>query len=376
MLNNGSLEHTFLRLWASRFDVYAEQQSNGSYLKVEESLTAEVIKRHLRQEITVGFYQLDKNNMVKWLCWDLDPEKLDDPLLTAKTIINECISQPNPKTPRFHKKALLLEASRYPDPSYHVWVFFEPLPVPAKVARWLGLKILEHANVNPKLVEVFPKQTKLTKDRPYGNLVKTPLGLHKVAHKWSHFLNLENLKPLSANCVFSVQGVSFSEADLAGIYRFEDTKHVQSRFELPRNYRSLEEEEWIARWLTMRWIPGHRNQLELSFLGLCIKQGVAFDSAYRVIDRVCYITNDEEKLQRIQLVKYHYEQRRNLGSQLKGVSGIRELLRSLRTKLRKSYSNLRMKNREERVKQTESLTLQWKLAQSFSMMTPNTVMPA
>ena len=87
MLNNGSLEHTFLRLWASRFDVYAEQQSNGSYLKVEESLTAEVIKRHLRQEITVGFYQLDKNNMVKWLCWDLDPEKLDDPLLTAKTII-------------------------------------------------------------------------------------------------------------------------------------------------------------------------------------------------------------------------------------------------------------------------------------------------
>lgn len=332
--DNSSLERALIKLWVSRFDIHAIQQPEGGYFKVERPLTSHLINRHLHGEITMGVYQLNETSMVKWLCFDLDPEKLDNPLSTAKAIIHECMSKPNPETPRFYEKALLFEASRYPDPSYHIWVFFEPLPVPAKVARWLGLKILEHANVNPKLVEVFPKQTKLTKDRPYGNLVKVPLGLHRVARKWSRFLNFEDFKPLPVNCVFDVQGVSFSRADSARICRFEDTKHVQTRFQLPKSYTPLEkeEEEWIAKWLTMRWTPGHRNQLELSFLGLCIKQGVTFDSAYRVIDRVCTITNDEEKLQRIQLVRYHYEHRRGLGSQLKGVSGIRELLRRSRTK--------------------------------------------
>jgi len=324
-----SFGDTFFRLWVSRHDAYAVQQPDGCYLKVDKPLTIEVIQKHLKGEITVGLYQLDKANMVKWLVFDLDPEKIEDPLSTAKLIIRECVLKPTIEKPRFYRKSVLLEASRHPDPSYHVWVFLEPSPVPAKVARWLALKILEHANINPKLVEVFPKQTELTKHRPYGNLVKAPLGLHRAANKWSYFLDFETLKPLLCSCIFNVQGVSFLESDLAVICRFEEKKHVQVKFELPKSLKPLgsEEEEWVARWLAKRWVPGHRNQLELSFLGLCIKQGVAYKSALRIIDRVAEITNDEEKLQRFQLVKYHYEQRRSLGVQLKGVSGIRELLR-------------------------------------------------
>jgi len=122
--NKFSLEHAFSRLWVSRCDVYAVQQSEGGYSKVEEPLTTEIVQRHLRGELTVGVYQLDKENAVKWLCWDLDPEKLDDPLSTAKKIIQESVLKPDRETPKFYKKALLSEASRYPRPQLpHLGVF-------------------------------------------------------------------------------------------------------------------------------------------------------------------------------------------------------------------------------------------------------------
>lgn len=297
-------------------------------MKVEQSLTTKVIHDHRQGKITVGVYQLDGNNNVKWLCFDLDPEPLENPKETAHAIIRECVLKPDPKTPRFYKKAVLLEASRHPDSSYHIWVFFEPLPVPAKVARWLGLKILEHANINPKLVEVFPKQTELTKDRPYGNLVKLPLGFHRKAEKWSYFLNYETFKPLSQACLFNVQGVSFLESELARICRFEDKKHIQIRFQLPKNYQPLKnkEEEQIVKFLVKYWKPGSRNKLEMVFLGYCLKKGVSFESARRIIDQVALATGDEERGQRLQLVKYHYQNRRNLTSQLLGISGLKQIV--------------------------------------------------
>lgn len=322
------LAEAVLRLFASRIDVYAEQQSNGSYLKIEKPLTVQVVRKHLSGEITMGFYQLDHNNDVKWLCWDLDPEKLPDPLETAKKIIEECISKPTPQTPRFYKKSVLLEASRHPDPSYHVWAFFH-IPIPAKAARWLGLKILEHANINPKLVEVFPKQTELTKDRPYGNLVKAPLGFHRVKKKWSCFLDLFSLKLLPNSCIFNVYGVSFPISDLATICRFEDKKHVQIRLETPKKCKPLKskEEEKIVSFLCRYWQPGNRNRLEMAFLGWCLKKGINYESAYGIIDKVTRLTDDEERGQRLQLVKYHYKNRRNVGSNLLGIAGLREIVK-------------------------------------------------
>ena len=332
--NKNSLQDAFLRLFVNRPDVYAEQQPNKKYLKIKEPLTTEVIQRHLQGEITVGVYQLDGNNYVKWLCFDLDPGTLENPKETVRAIIQECVSKPDPKTPRFYKKAVLLEASRYPDASYHIWVFFEPVPVPAKVARWLGMKILEHANINPKLVEVFPKQTELTKDRPYGNLVKLPLGLHRKAEKWSYFLNLETFKPLLKSCIFNVQGVSFLESELAIICSFEDKKHVQIKFKMPKNYKPLKnkDEEKIVKFLAKYWKkpspakPGNRNKLEMAFLGYCLKKGVSFESAYRIIDQVAIATGDEERGHRLQLVKYHYQNRRNLTPQLLGISGLKQIV--------------------------------------------------
>lgn len=208
-------------------------------------------------------------------------------------------------------------------------MFFEPLPVQAKAVRWLALKILEHANINPKLVEVFPKQTELTKYTPYGNLVKAPLGFHRVARKWSRFLNFETLRPLPQSCILNVQGVSFSETDLTAIEGVEDKRHVQIKLELPKHYRPLKskEEERIVHFLARYWKRGCRNRLELAFLGWAVKRGVAYTSARRIMKQVTELTSDEEANARLQLVDYHYKNRLNKASQLLGVSGLKQVVR-------------------------------------------------
>ena len=337
---NGGLSqstHILFHLFVSRHDNYAVQRQNGDYFRVGKPLTLKVLRQHLEGRVTVGAYQLNAESMVKTLIFDLDPEKLEDPQLTARTIVEECVNKPERKKPRFYRKAVLLEASRHPDPSYHIWVFFQPVPVPAQVARWLGFKVLEHANINPKRVEVFPKQGGLTEARPYGNFVKLPLGKHQVHDKWSRFLDLETLEPVTPKCLFEIQGVSFLDSDIRRILGFSRKTHVQAKFDLPKNYKPMDnsEEEKIVRFLVKYWIKpdptreieGNRNKVEMAFLGWCLKRGVAHESARRIIQRVVDLTGDEEASSRLQLVDYHYKNRRSLGAELLGLSGLRKIVR-------------------------------------------------
>ena len=318
------------RLFISRADTYAQQNANGSYTRVEHPLTEYVLARHLAGEITVGPYQLDVNNHVKELIYDLDPEHLDNPRETAEKILFECLNKPTPETTRFYRPSVLLEASRYPDPSYHIRVMFEP-SIPAKVARWLGLKVLEHGNINPKTVEVFPKQEELTKERPFGNFVKLPLGFHRVEKKWSRFLDFETFEPLPPTCLFDVEGSSLSKHDVDRVLAFKEKTGVQVRFVMPTNYKPLENEEEnrIVEFLAKYWKPGYRNKLEMSFLGWCLKTGISYESAYRIIDAVTSVCGDEEGPSRLRLVKYHYENRQVLGSSLKGFRGLIDVIREV-----------------------------------------------
>ena len=177
-------------LFVNRTDCYCIQLKQG-YSKVAEPLTDEILLKHLSGEITVGSYQLDSCSYVKWLCFDFDPEKLPDPKEAAKQVLAVLLEKEKGEDgierPRVWPNCVILEASRYPDPSYHIWVLFL-IPVKAKVARWLGLRVLEMANLNPKQMEVFPKQNELTPEKPYGNFVKLPLGKHQVEGKWSRIL--------------------------------------------------------------------------------------------------------------------------------------------------------------------------------------------
>ncbi|MGQ9744298.1 MAG: TOTE conflict system archaeo-eukaryotic primase domain-containing protein [Candidatus Bathycorpusculaceae bacterium] len=331
------MQAELLRLFVARIDVYAIQLKQGSYVKVSEQLTLEFLQEHLEGKITLGIYQLDTHGMCKWLCFDFDPERFQDQEQVKRAItglLGICFEKAKEgdevERPRIWHHAVLLEASRYPDPSFHVWVLFAT-PVLAKVARWLGLRLLELANLNPNQIELFPKQTELLPERPYGNLVKLPLGLHQREGKWSRLLDFETFNPLPNETLFDKFGLTFSYKDLEKILNFKQQNSIQTALPLPENYKPLKdrEEEQAVRFLVKYWRKGKRNQLEMAFLGYCIKKGVAYESARRIIERVCDLTKDEEKPARLQLVGYHYRNRRSLGNKLTGVSVLREIVRGL-----------------------------------------------
>lgn len=319
--------------FVTRSDVYALQQPRGGYLKVEMPLTEEKIAAHLRGDLTLGVYQLSSDGKVKWLCFDFDPERLNDPRGAAESLLKVCFERRNIngiERPRLWPHSVLLEASRYPDQSYHLWILFL-VPVPAKVARWIGVRLLELSSLDPKLVELFPKQTDLNTYRRFGSLVKLPLGLHRVEHKWSRILDFERFEPLPDEALHEKIGISLSEEDLEKIISFEEKNRVQIRLNFQNGTESKplsrDEEEAASNFLAKYWTRGRRNRLEMAFLGYCIKRGISLDSARRIIERVCDLTGDEEKAARLRLVVYHYHNRINLGSRLAGRSLIRELIR-------------------------------------------------
>ena len=175
-----------MRLLVNRTDTYALQLDSGGYLRVSEPLTTQVLEEHLGGRLTVGAYLIDpQTNRTKTLILDIDPEHVEDPNTTARELYHET-------SRRLHPDGVFLEASRWPDPSYHIWACFDP-PIPAWAARWMGRKILEYAGLQTSEVEVFPKQDRVGSEG-FGSLVKLPLGLHRAAGKWSILLD-ENLNP-------------------------------------------------------------------------------------------------------------------------------------------------------------------------------------
>ena len=227
-------------LFVNRDDCYCVQKWDGSYIKVDASLTDNVLQQHLKGELTVGAYQLGIDNTVKYLCFDFDPEHLPNTRGAVQSLLSVLFEKrlevDGVERPRVWPNAVLLEASRWPDPSYHVWVLFS-IPVHAKVARWLGLRCLEFAGLNPREVEVFPKQTELSEGRRYGNFVKLPLGKHQAAGKWSRLLNPEDFKPLPNDVLLYCWGISFSESDYARIMGFEEKRGVQTTLAFHKNFK-------------------------------------------------------------------------------------------------------------------------------------------
>lgn len=305
-------------LFINRMDCYAYQLVNGGYVgNVAEPVTRQLIAQHLAGEMTVGTYQLNKESMVKNLIFDLDPEHLQNIEEVVKGLLQACLD----KVPR---QALLLEASRWPDPSYHIYLSFL-VPIPARVARLTGRRLILYAKQDLKSIEVFPKQDRLTEDRPLGNFVKLPLGLHQVAKKRSCFLDLDTFQPIPSSCLQDVVGITFSDAFISKVMKGA-SRRGKTRSRSPKGFTALpdKEEERIVRFLYKYWNKGSRNRVELYFLGWAIKKGIARESARRIISAVVDRTGDEERFNRLQLVDYHYSAR--LKTELKGISGLREIV--------------------------------------------------
>jgi hypothetical protein len=210
--NQKDQESKLLRLFVHRKDVYAVQVGDGNkyiYVPKYQLLTQEDIEKHLEGKITLGVYTLDLDNTVKWICFDIDSQHVNNTREIQDLIYNRCVQ-------KFGLDAVRVEASGSPR-NYHVWVFFDN-PMEARFGRALGLKILEGV----RHVELFPKQTVLTGKR-LGNLVKLPLGIHKKSGSRST-MNLEGIKPCRVDSaeIEAPAPKTFEERPMLGGYRGGD----------------------------------------------------------------------------------------------------------------------------------------------------------
>lgn len=137
-----------------------------------------LLKKHLEGIITIGTYQLNQENKVKWICFDIDSHPPKNGIESEEDVRkrNEKAEYNCERMCNFLKNAdvpFLLEKSGSPH-SYHIWIFLRP--VDGKKARQFAMMIKKESGID---CEVFPKQEKIEKNG-YGNLVKVPLATHQI----------------------------------------------------------------------------------------------------------------------------------------------------------------------------------------------------
>lgn len=155
-------------------DAYALQREDGSYLPARFPLTDDMLERHLWGQFTVGVYTVRPGTSdTKLLVWDFDSDDLNE----ARWRANKLIGTIND----LGVEEWVVEFSGRK--GFHVWLFLEDY-MPASVVRRAGLGALQAAGL-PMSTEVFPKQDKV---EDLGNLVKLPLGIHRVSGQLSEIV--------------------------------------------------------------------------------------------------------------------------------------------------------------------------------------------
>jgi TOTE conflict system primase-like protein len=153
---------SYMLLFRGREDVFAEQQEDGSYRPVLRPLTPEDVYAHVNGRATYGIYTTTPNDTVKFIVFDIDTMD-PDPRIRIETALREL---------GVADHGILEFSGRK---GFHIWLPFQSYQ-PAAVAYRAGRAVLQRAGV---LCEVFPKQA--TVGEGYGNLIKLPLGVHRVS---------------------------------------------------------------------------------------------------------------------------------------------------------------------------------------------------
>jgi hypothetical protein len=151
-----SMLDAFVACCVGRRDAYALQRPDGGYQLVREPLSYPLIFQHLQGVLTLGTYVIDEGGLCRFVVFDSDSlDGLSDLFTLHHSLAGQGIMS-------------YLEHSRR---GAHLWVFFAAPVDPALARAWL-------LPCCPAGVEFYPKQDRLTRDRPYGSLVRLPLGVH------------------------------------------------------------------------------------------------------------------------------------------------------------------------------------------------------
>ena len=159
----------YASLFVHRWDQYAVQQRDGSYVRVASPLSFSLLAAHLRGQCTLGTYLLDQQSTCTFAVLDAD----GDGGLAQLAALALHLAQAGIPT--------LLEASRR---GGHLWVHLaEPTPA-ALVRAWLRPSAVALG------VELYPKQDILLPGGS-GSLIRLPLGVHRRSRGWYPFLAVQ-----------------------------------------------------------------------------------------------------------------------------------------------------------------------------------------
>jgi len=159
-----------------------EIKGDITYHPIDVPLSLDSLKAHVEGMMTLGAYQLlQGSNVVRWLGWDVDSIDLDTARKMSLKILTHLGNIPH---------AVEFSGRK----GYHILLFLKD-PMPAQTAKRITEFVREAEGLNAigdSHVECYPKQERLDRSRPKGNLIKIPLGEHPKTHDVSRFVDPMN----------------------------------------------------------------------------------------------------------------------------------------------------------------------------------------
>ncbi|MHB2020942.1 MAG: CRISPR-associated primase-polymerase type A1 [Candidatus Xenobia bacterium] len=201
----------FVSLFSGREGVYARQWANAQgetgYTPIREPFTISVARNHLMGNHTVGIYPIRVDNTVSFAALDLDlPKSLVSRSAPGRRDWEAAMDRLHGHAQHLQQEAERRGLKAYVEDSggkgRHVWIFFSQ-PLPARSARRLAQQLYRAGGSLPRdvCIEIFPKQGELPPDG-LGNLIKLPLGLHRLTGRRGCFL--ENRQELPDNFILAI----------------------------------------------------------------------------------------------------------------------------------------------------------------------------
>ena len=271
------------------------------YNPIEVELTEENIQDHVNGTTTLGSYQLIQgSNVVKWFGWDVDSVDIKE----ARDIVEKI-------TKRLGDIPHAVEFSGRK--GYHILIFLNE-PMLAGDAKTIAQRVRDAEGfkaTGETHVECFPKQDILSRDRPKGNLLKIPLGIHPVSREWSKFISPSD-------------GWEKGEA-LDPKKILENKATLEQVFSLVS--QSLNIESQLVDLISEHWSEGKRHDLSLYLCGFLANEGWGFDQTRNFMQALVERTKDAEEFNRLQTVQTTFERLKE-GKSIRGRQGLGEILPS------------------------------------------------
>lgn len=210
-------------LFAGREDIYATERFERGKRFVEtvyEPLKDDVLRRHVRGEITVQSYVQRPNATVRFCVMDFDISKKillrhEKGSHEFAAHLRKCLDMAAVVKKGLSTWGLVsyLEFSGYR--GYHLWIFFrEWIPVryvnllQERIERQIISSALHDGDIQ---MEFFPNRGKYKGDKP-GQCIKLPYGVHTKSLETSYFLEKDGSAVTDVNRYFKdIVGYSLSE---------------------------------------------------------------------------------------------------------------------------------------------------------------------